>query len=95
MDDAQINLFFGRMELHLTITMSRCVAQCGDLVLRLGVTRGGSISGADLGRSSEYSIGGKTQNYWVSLRTGAEHTSVSTAVERGLVGREPSVNPSL
>jgi len=95
MDDAQINLFFGRMELHLTITMSRCVAQCGDLVLRLGVTRGGSISGADLGRSSEYSIGGKTQNYWVSLRTGAEHTSVSTAVERGSVGREPSVNPSL
>lgn len=50
----------GRMAYRLPITVSWRVAQCGDLVLRLGVTRGGSISGADLGRSSEYSIGGKT-----------------------------------
>lgn len=62
-------------------------------VLRLGVTRGGSASGADLGRSSEYSIGRKApQNpIWVRLRTGAEQFPVSTAVECGSAGRKPSV----
>jgi len=56
------------------------------LAQRFGVTRSGSVSGADLGRSSDYSIGGKHSS-WMRLRTGVEHISVSTAVARGLGGR--------